>query len=739
MTPRKAQAATETLIILGVAFAVLLAVIFSSTDIMNMFSASEKASKAGLMLEDISNAVDLVYSQGEGAKTRVYVTVPADVVSSSVLADRLEIRFRNDTIHRSFSHNITGQLPAEEGNYWVIIEARENDTLIYTEGLGYCGNSDQEGSEQCDGTDLGNQTCISQGYDNGTLVCSPGCVLNTGPCTDCGNGVKEYTESCDSLDMAGLSCADFGFSGGDLLCDSQCSFNTSSCIMAASPFWVLYGANETMPPALKPVQFYSKWTGLGLDDFIFSWNASGTDCGTWHNYSSEDFLAGGWANISVIVPDACGGRTIGFRFYANNTAGRWNVTPIGYLNISSHRRAMLVYFDEGLDEYPQYRIWNGTGLSDAGSATDVNGDVEKWNILRSSPNSSEKILATLDDSDDVNLQVWSGLNWNSPLEASSDANDDNRRQVDVAYEQASSEALAVFVHQDSASRPRYRVWYGSGWTAHQYVANIGSNDLKWLDLNPRPEGEEMVLATLDSGRDVWAQVWNGSGWGNARQLESDAETHTYQCYDAAYESLSGEALVAWANSASDRPRYTAWNGTGWYTNYAQARATGGTDLKWVKLVPDPNSDRIMMGVVNTESGDYVLDVQVWNGTGWGENQQMDSDLETNVDRCFDMAWESVSGRALVVYGSHNSDIPVYRVWNGTWSAERPTGINLGGDQNWIQLASNPESDEILMMAVESQNNNAWVLRWNSTDWAGWDVEQHSNNNEESFHIAYDRN
>jgi len=51
-----------------------------------------------------------------------------------------------------------------------------------------CGNGIKEASEQCDGADLGGQTCQGLGYVGGTLSCYPNCTFNTSGCTAGGGG-----------------------------------------------------------------------------------------------------------------------------------------------------------------------------------------------------------------------------------------------------------------------------------------------------------------------------------------------------------------------------------------------------------------------------------------------------------------------------------------------------------------------------------------------------------------------
>ena len=45
----------------------------------------------------------------------------------------------------------------------------------------------------------------------------------------CGNGVKEGSESCDGLDLGGQTCTTLGFGSGTLSCNTNCTFNTAGC------------------------------------------------------------------------------------------------------------------------------------------------------------------------------------------------------------------------------------------------------------------------------------------------------------------------------------------------------------------------------------------------------------------------------------------------------------------------------------------------------------------------------
>jgi hypothetical protein len=83
-----------------------------------------------------------------------------------------------------------------------------------------CGNNIREGSEQCDGSDLGSADCKSRGYSGGTLGCTSSCTFDTSACTgspvvDCPPVGKEIVAKSGSPDdvQAAINSA----SAGDLV------------------------------------------------------------------------------------------------------------------------------------------------------------------------------------------------------------------------------------------------------------------------------------------------------------------------------------------------------------------------------------------------------------------------------------------------------------------------------------------------------------------------------------------
>lgn len=94
-----------------------------------------------------------------------------------------------------------------------------------------CGDNVLNAGETCDGTDLNNQSCSTQGFFTGTLSCNVSCSgYVTTACTNCGNGIINAGEVCDGTNVGTHTCQQFGFDGGTLTCQSSCmDYNSSSC------------------------------------------------------------------------------------------------------------------------------------------------------------------------------------------------------------------------------------------------------------------------------------------------------------------------------------------------------------------------------------------------------------------------------------------------------------------------------------------------------------------------------
>jgi cysteine-rich repeat protein len=101
-----------------------------------------------------------------------------------------------------------------------------------------CGDGAKGENEQCDGADLGGQSCestLGEGY-KGTLGCKSNCQFDFTGCAKnpvCGDGaINVAGEECDDSDFAGKTCKNIlnnQAASGTLSCTSACKIDASGC------------------------------------------------------------------------------------------------------------------------------------------------------------------------------------------------------------------------------------------------------------------------------------------------------------------------------------------------------------------------------------------------------------------------------------------------------------------------------------------------------------------------------
>ena len=85
---------------------------------------------------------------------------------------------------------------------------------------------------------------------------------------------------------------------------------------------------------------------------------------------------------------------------------------------------------------------------------------------------------------------------------------------------------------------------------------------------------------------------------------------------------------------------------------------------------------------------------------------------------FDVAYESQSGEAVLVWSNGTTGtMPLsYRVWNGTtWSAAQTITTPLANEAYQLQLAADPNSDEMILV-VSNKDVLEYALVWNGSSW-----------------------
>ena len=112
--------------------------------------------------------------------------------------------------------------------------ACDQDCHAITDACLSCGDGEISLTEVCEATDFDGETCTSLGFGGGALLCEVGCKsIDTSGCIPlptCGDGVRNGGEQCDGNDVGGSSCASQGFDQGTLGCTPGCTFDVAECM-----------------------------------------------------------------------------------------------------------------------------------------------------------------------------------------------------------------------------------------------------------------------------------------------------------------------------------------------------------------------------------------------------------------------------------------------------------------------------------------------------------------------------
>lgn len=79
---------------------------------------------------DLANAVNSVYSEGDGAKRLVFVKIPDGAESSYINGRIIGIKVFGNDVWQEASASISGTMPQEPGGYWLLVQAKEGYVAI---------------------------------------------------------------------------------------------------------------------------------------------------------------------------------------------------------------------------------------------------------------------------------------------------------------------------------------------------------------------------------------------------------------------------------------------------------------------------------------------------------------------------------------------------------------------------------------------------------------------------------
>lgn len=269
--------------------------------------------------------------------------------------------------------------------------------------------------------------------------------------------------------------------------------------------------------------------------------------------------------------------------------------------------------------------------------------------------------------------------------------------------------------------------------ANVFIWNYEMNAIDWERGQENISIENVVRGDSVSYTPTGCSLLQGTRLvsGSTGNLVSDNSIYmTARSYSSATSTTSKtDAFIAYrSNSGIDQlssPKSRSWNGDTTAWNAESEMPSMGNSVLFTRVAYCPVQQRSFEKIVVTLSEEGFLSVYVYDGISWVTTSnigQVWMSLPTPATRPYDVAYESVSGEALLVYetvvGGGTKDL-AYRTWSLTtgWSPERyyddvDHASKIG--VSFVELTSVSSSDKIGVAYIDSSNSDVNAIVWNGS-------------------------
>ena len=350
-------------------------------------------------------------------------------------------------------------------------------------------------------------------------------------------------------------------------------------------------------------------------------------------------------------------------------------------------------------------------------------------ILRTSPTKNEVIAGFVTSSGVLNILCYNGATWSQEWTATVGGTGTTRR-FDIAYETNSGDAMILYSSNVTTTNElTYRTKLGSvscgsgNWSSATSLNPLRtSGTVQWVKMawDRRTSSNLITAIWADSSSDLSAMVWIGTAWGNEpsaaseTSLEIVAAAQDVEDFDVEYESLSGDVMIVWANSAGNNGvngvRYrTCTGGTSSCTwSAVTTPPTFTDDATNLDISANPISDQIVFASIGNAGSD--LQYGYWSGSAWTNTQNADTscNVPTAGAKRVSTGWlvSGATARSIIRYADQGSTAIDWVVGNAASFTIQTDASQSPAPSNsvYFDIQMSPKNPDELMLLTSNVNN-----------------------------------